>query len=133
MMTNNNKGDTTMKMSMSEAVTMGQEPVHEPTAEQVKLACDWHGGQSSMLYAVASTGALKRGTVQPYGSVTVAEWNVDLLDRLHGELVRTAQEADDHHDSAILRADGPALREWADDVAVLLAEWETIAEQETGQ
>jgi hypothetical protein len=105
----------------------------EVSPEQLDLANDWHGGQASMLYAIASTGALSRGTVRPYDVGTVAEWNVDLLGRLHGELVRTAQEADDHHDSAILRAEGPALWEWADEVAVLLAEWEAITEQEAGQ
>lgn len=100
--------------------------VHEPTGEQVTLACDWHGGQASMLYAIASTGALSRGTVQPHDTTTVAEWNVDLLYRLHGELVQCAQEAETGGPG---EDDGPALRQWADEVAVLLAEWETAAER----
>jgi len=29
--------------------------------EELDVAMQWHGGQSSMLYAMASTGALKRG------------------------------------------------------------------------
>jgi hypothetical protein len=122
-MTTNNEGTTTMGDKTT---------IHEPTGEQVTLACDWHGGQASMLYAIASTGALSRGTMMPYDVDTVAEWNADLLGRLHGELVRTAQEADEHSDDDAM-ADGPTLREWADDVAVLLAEWEAIVDQETGR
>lgn len=34
--------------------------------EELNAARDWHGGQSSMLYAVASTGALMRGSIRPY-------------------------------------------------------------------
>lgn len=79
-----------------------------------------------MLYAIASTGALSRGTMMPYDVTTVAEWNVDLLDRLHSELVQCAQEAKTGGPG---EDDGPALREWADDVATVLAEWKTTAER----
>jgi hypothetical protein len=102
---------------MSDDVT-----VHVPTGDQVRLAVDWHGGQASMLYAVASTGALSRGTVMPYGVDTVAQWSVDLLTSLHGELVRAADVANNHDDDDA-RADGPALREWAGAVAADLARW----------
>ena len=93
------------------------------------MAVDWHGGQASMLYAIASTGSLSRGTMMPYDVDTVAEWNADLLDRLHGELVRTAQEADEHSDDDA-RDNGPALWEWADDVAQVLAVWDATVERE---
>ena len=33
--------------------------------EELSVAGQWHGGQSSMLYAIASTGALSRGTQRP--------------------------------------------------------------------
>jgi len=39
----------------------------ELTGDEIDAATSWHGGQSSMLYAVASTGALSRGTQRPYG------------------------------------------------------------------
>lgn len=35
--------------------------------EEIDAATSWHGGQSSMLYAVASTGSLSRGTIRPMG------------------------------------------------------------------
>lgn len=38
-----------------------------------------------MLYAVASTGALKRGTTRPYGARTDAEWEYQLAERLEDE------------------------------------------------
>lgn len=34
-------------------------------ADESEVAMQWHGGQSSMLYALASTGALSRGTIRP--------------------------------------------------------------------
>ena len=83
-----------------------------------------------MLYAIASTGALSRGTMMPYDVDTVAEWSVDLLGRLHGELVQCAQESEEHYDSELLQADGPALREWATDVAELLAVWDATVERQ---
>lgn len=33
---------------------------------ELTAAEHWHGGQSSMLYAIASTGALSRGTIRPH-------------------------------------------------------------------
>jgi|GEM_PF-3254764 len=38
-------------------------PVYIATGEEVYLAQQYHGGQSSMLYAVASTGALTPGNL----------------------------------------------------------------------
>lgn len=39
--------------------------IDEPTHEQWELCQNWHGGQSSMMYAVASTGDLTTGSVRP--------------------------------------------------------------------
>lgn len=39
--------------------------IPEVTEEQLQLAAAWHGGQGSMLYAVASTGNLFLGSRRP--------------------------------------------------------------------
>lgn len=62
------------------------EPIYIPTDAERTFATDWHGGQGSMLYAVASTGALSRGTVRPYGTETDDEWDDWLRFRLRAEL-----------------------------------------------
>lgn len=66
---------------------MNTEPIFTADDEQYALARDWHGGQASMLYAVASTGGLSRGTIMPMSVDTDEEWNAYLLDALARELV----------------------------------------------
>lgn len=65
----------------------------------VKLAMDWHAGQSSMLYAVASTGGLNPGSIRPRDEdgnpMTYGEWHASLWDGLASELracVRLAKD-----------------------------------------
>lgn len=60
--------------------------VDQPTRREVALAADWHGGQASMLYAVASTGVLSLGTRRPVDCATDAEWADHLRNRLCAEL-----------------------------------------------
>ena len=57
---------------------MKDDIVYQPTGEEVQFAKDWHGGQASMLYAIASTGSLScaRDDVEPQ----------DLLHSLYVEL-----------------------------------------------
>lgn len=46
-------------------------------SEGVHVAMQWHGGQSTMLYAIGSTGALSRGTIRPHTECDVCggfEW-----------------------------------------------------------
>ena len=73
-----NRGET-----MTDTAT---QPIYEATDEELTLAQDWHGGQASMLYAVASTGALTRGSMQPIYVDTDEEWNAALLHTLIREL-----------------------------------------------
>jgi hypothetical protein len=80
--------------------------VYSPTDEELTLASDWHGGQASMLYAVASTGALSRGTIMPMCVDTEEEWNEYLLDALARELVEC--DMTDHDE------DGQTRDEWVD-------------------
>ena len=61
--------------------------------DEIKTASNWHGGQSSMLYAVASTGMLSRGTHRPRGIDTDAEWMADLASRLESEALDAAKGA----------------------------------------
>lgn len=71
-----------------------------------QLAVDWHGGQTSALYAIASTGGLTRGTVRPsypedsepghppaWRKATDDEWDADLLGDLHLELMDVCKSA----------------------------------------
>lgn len=55
----------------------------------VKLAERWHDGQSSMFYAIASSGRLARGSVRPFGEdrpMTNHEWMHSLLEKLSREI-----------------------------------------------
>ena len=66
--------------------------------ECIQLATDWHDGQSSMLYAVASTGSLSRGSVRPTTDdpprpMTDYEWMLDLCEQLSSELRRVQELA----------------------------------------
>jgi hypothetical protein len=86
----------------------------------------WHGGQASMLYAVASTGALSLGSIMPHKCETEHEWRHDLAERLYIEVRSTAREAVTHPDPEA-RADADALAEWADDLEVWQAAHEECA------
>lgn len=68
--------------------------VYRATEAEVTLASEWHGGQASMLYAVASTGALSLGTRRPAGCDTDAEWAEYLRDTLARELREVCSLAD---------------------------------------
>ena len=54
--------------------------------EFLQLASEWHGGQDSILYAIASTGNLTLGTTMPCDLNTQEEWYVHLWDELDVEL-----------------------------------------------
>lgn len=65
--------------------------------EEIEAAGHWYGGQGSMLYAITSTGALKRGTIRPRHDdgtpMTDEEWIVDLAERLESEAEEAARDA----------------------------------------
>jgi len=65
--------------------------------DELDAANNWHGGQSSMLYAIASTGALSRGTIRPVGDdghpMMDAQWLAHLAERLEGEASDAADKA----------------------------------------
>ncbi len=69
----------------------------EFTASEVFAASSWHSGSCSMLYAVCSTGALKRGTIRPSnddgGPMTDSEWEAYLAARLLGEVEDALESA----------------------------------------
>ena len=85
-------------------------PLDTPTDEELALATDWHGGQASMLYAVASAGTLSRGDRRPvvtarrmvfdkqtdYETITRdasdQEWDLQLLSSLRAEVESIAEE-----------------------------------------
>jgi hypothetical protein len=90
--------------------------ITEPTERQLRLAAAWHGGQSSMMYAVASTGTMALGTIRPqiwynnkeYGPASDAEWKAMLIENLIHELRCIAGHwAEEPVDAAI-------AEEWAD-------------------
>lgn len=80
---------------------MLNDPIYEASPRERELAADWHGGQSSMLYAVSSTGGLARGNVRPSWSgnvpMTDDEWAHDLICQLQSELqdISSDDTADD--------------------------------------
>lgn len=105
---------------------MSGAPIYTATAEEVALAVDWHGGGASMLYAVASAGALSRGTEGYRAGRTDEEWSADLLERLTAEVeevassANTADETDDYWTATAWAA---TLAELAADCAVVGHEW----------
>lgn len=64
--------------------------IYTATEQELDLAVGWHGGQASMLYAVASTGGLSQGTSAPRWwdgePMTSGEWDSYLVDSLRSEL-----------------------------------------------
>lgn len=56
-----------------------------------KLSSQWHSGQSDTLYAIASTGGLKRGTIRPLNDDTGMpcnnlEWKLQLYLELRSDI-----------------------------------------------
>lgn len=76
---------------------MGSYGVIDFDDEEIEAAGHWYGGQGSMLYAITSTGSLKRGTIRPRRDdgtpMTDEEWIVDLAERLESEAERAASDA----------------------------------------
>lgn len=73
--------------------------------DELEIAQAWHGGQSSMLYAIASTGALKRGSIRPREVKTDAEWFAHIADALAEEadhVAVMARKFNEHDDIAVL-------------------------------
>jgi len=66
-------------------------------ADEISAASAWHGGQGSMLYAIASTGTLSRGTNRPCAidgePMNDHEWLADLAGRLADEAEMAAASA----------------------------------------
>lgn len=67
-------------------------------SEELEAASSWHSGQTCMLYAIASTGTLKRGTRRPMHPdedrpMTDAEWFADLCERLQSDAEESADMA----------------------------------------
>ena len=72
---------------------MSGAPIYTATADERRLATEWHGGAASMLYAVASTGALSRGAEGYRAGRTDEEWSADLLAELAGEVAAVISSA----------------------------------------
>lgn len=105
--------------------------------EEIAACQAWHGGQSSMLYACASTGALSLGTIRPseylgdcrHRPLTDLEWKRSLVEKLEGEAsaddarmrVKRAQRARRYEERDEMQEHADALesiarkcREWLD-------------------
>lgn len=123
-------------------------PGLDVTPERVALAVDWHGGQASMLYAVASVGRLECGSRRPDRSsvehgwhleggewvrrgrfgghgitvsvpLTDAEWLYSLVEQLEREVRHCALIASDP-DNPDAYADLEALEAWQQDLEAWL-------------
>lgn len=55
--------------------------------DEVDCASGWHGGDSTMFYAVASTGKLALGSRRPYRINTDTEWFAYLCDTFEAEIL----------------------------------------------
>lgn len=58
----------------------------EIPTEYVELCEAWHGGQSSMFYAISSTGALSLGTHNPYPGESDEVWMLGLMESTISEI-----------------------------------------------
>lgn len=106
---------------------MSGAPIYTATADERRLAADWHGGMGSMLYAVSSTGALSRGAEGYRAGRTDEEWSADLLVSLALELAETAREIAAHPDPYPDREDdAETCRGWAAKVDALAATFEDV-------
>ena len=101
--------------------------IYAATADERRLAAEWHCCLGSMFYAVSSTGGLSRGTEGFRGGRTDEEWSADLLDSLARELAETGREIaacpepyPDRED------DAETCREWAAKVDALAATFEEV-------
>ena len=54
--------------------------------EFAELCSQWHGGQESMMYAIASTGSLSFGKYRPHGCEDDEIWMIRLLTNLKNEI-----------------------------------------------
>lgn len=90
------------------------EPIYRATDAERQLAIEWYDGQSSMLYAIASTGELRHGTIRPTWTrarpFSDVDWTLNLVGRLLREVLpisgdyHETYEADDD--------DRRVAREW---------------------
>ena len=77
--------------------------------EFLALCEEWHGGQSSMLYAISSTGHLKTGMIKPSWAETDEEWYLGLWNKLFMEIhndIKAAREYEPDDVDALLRFGG---------------------------
>lgn len=70
--------------------------------EYVELCHDWHGGQSSIMYSISSTGDLTRGSIRPKNDdgdpMTDNEWLSHLYKKLFSELYHLISRLDKNDD-----------------------------------
>lgn len=98
---------------------------YDVTPEQRALAEGWHGGQSSMLYAVASTGGVSRGTRRPWidgRDATDVEWLALLVERLRREVDIDLRLARDGMYGPVDVEDVEGLAAWLVDIEAWLDE-----------
>lgn len=69
-------------------------------SEYAHLCSEWHSGQSSMMYAVASTGGLSLGRYKPIDVDTDKEWMLRLLSGLLVEIKNCVKICQDNSEYA---------------------------------
>lgn len=136
-----------LQQGQGERVLIGDLP--EGAAQ---VAADWHGGQTTALYALASTGDYLTGTVRPsypdgytngiqgWRRATDAEWKNDLADSLAHEAREAyaaavfegeqAQRNGEHEEAAEVFRHALILRELADLAGAAAEHWGTIVDME---
>jgi len=94
----------------------------EIPANWIELAREWHDGQNSMLYAIASTGGLTRGSIKPSHCETNAEWQMELVSHLWCDLKKCYDDAEWHgmDDADELHKFLEFTEQWQDDILTLI-------------
>lgn len=99
------------------------------SAAQVQLATNWHDGQGSMLYAVASTGGVWIGDESNRYNRTDAEWLKVLIEDLDDELRMIDQDADAESD---LYVEDPDRVDGFESDADVLVDWRADLDRVVG-
>ena len=81
------------------------------------LCPEWHGGQSCLLYAIASTGGLTLGNRRPIGCDTEEKWYLQLWQELSADITYAMRDGFGHEDYDIL----VGFEEWSNKIVEQLA------------
>lgn len=103
----------------------------------VRLSSEWHSGQSDLLYAIASSGGLKRGTMRPINEDTGMpcnnlEWKLQLFFGLRSDISYHIRQFAANPDSKLSQKWLPRFQQFLDWTDRQIARMETKLEKSSG-